>query len=127
MWNVLSGGPGFESQAEANSELNALLLIWTDQDNLIPFSCKLPSFHSMGFDVSATLISLGIIGGIFTIASRRYSSSSPKIHFAPNPAVLPVRKNEESKEVEYLSIRTLLETRCKSLFTEFRPLWWLSR
>jgi hypothetical protein len=79
-------------------------------------------------EVPATLIGLGIlIGGIFSVASRRYSSSSPEIHFAPNPAVFPVRMNEESKEVEYISIRTLLETRCKSLFTEFHPLWWLSK
>jgi hypothetical protein len=84
----------------------------------------------MVLEVPATtlILSLGIIGGIFSVARRRYdSSSSPEIHFAPDPAVLPVRKNEESKEVEYVSIRTLLETRCKSLFTEFHPLWWLSK
>ena len=82
------------------------------------------SSFAMGFEVPATLISLGIL---FSVARRLYSGSSTEIHFAPNPAVLPVRKNEESKETEYVSLRTLLETRCKSLFTEFRPLWWLSK
>ena len=81
----------------------------------------------MVLEVPAILISLGLIGGIFSAAGRRYSSSSPEIHFAPNPAVLPIRKDDESKEVEYISIRTLLETRCKGLFTEFRPLWWLPK
>lgn len=102
-------------------------LIRTDQDYLIPFSCKLSSSYSMGLQVPATLISLGIIGGILSVASRRYLNSTPEIHFAPNPAVLSVRKDEESKEVECISIRTLLETRCRSLFTDFRPLWWLPK
>ena len=96
--------------------------------NAIPFlSCKLSSYHSMGLEVPATLISIGLLG--FSAASRRFSSSSssPEIHFGPNPAALPVRKNKESKEVEYISIRTLLETRCKSLYTDFHPLWWLSK
>jgi uncharacterized protein len=79
----------------------------------------------MGFEVPATLISLGIIGGIFSIARKHHSSLSPEIHFASNPAVLLVRKDKDPKEVEYVSIRTLLETRCKSLFTEFHSLWWL--
>ena len=83
--------------------------------------------YSMGLEIPATLISLGLISGIISSAGRRYSKSSPEIHFAPNPAVLPVRKDGESKEVEYISIRTLLETRCKSLFTDFHPLWWLSK
>jgi len=82
----------------------------------------------MRFEVPAALISLGIL---FSVTSKRYysssKSSSTEIHFAPNPAVLPVRKkDEESKEVEHISIRTLVETRCKSLFIEFRPMWWLS-
>lgn len=80
----------------------------------------------MGLEVPASLISLGLIGGIFTFASDYYSSSPPEIHFASDPAVLRVRKDKDSNEIEYVSIRTLLETRCKSLFTEFRPLWWLS-
>jgi len=80
----------------------------------------------MGLQIPASLITLGIIGGIFSVASNYHSSSSPEIHFAPKPAILPVRKDKESNEIEYISIRTLLETRCKSLFTDFRPLWWLS-
>ncbi|KAF8798005.1 AB-hydrolase YheT [Phlegmacium glaucopus] len=79
----------------------------------------------MGIEIPASLIGLGLLGGIFSVASNHYSNSSPEIHFASKPAILPVRKDKESNEVQYISIRTLLETRCKSLFSDFRPLWWL--
>ena len=81
----------------------------------------------MGLQVAASLISLGLLGGVFSLASNHYSSSLPDVQFAPKPAVLRVKKDKESNETEFISIRTLLETRCKSLFTEFRPLWWLSK
>ncbi|KAF8163282.1 AB-hydrolase YheT [Crassisporium funariophilum] len=71
-----------------------------------------------------SLIGLGIMGGFFSFASSRYTDTYPIVHFPSKPADIPVRK-DNSDEIEYVSIRSLLETRCKSLFTEFRPLWWL--
>jgi hypothetical protein len=52
---------------------------------------------------------------------------TPTVHFAEKPALLSVQKNTETDgaEAELLSLRVLLETRCPSIFTEFKPLWWL--
>ncbi|RXW24113.1 hypothetical protein EST38_g1711 [Candolleomyces aberdarensis] len=49
----------------------------------------------------------------------------PTVHFAEKPALLPVKKQTETDGTDLLSLQELLETRCPSLFTEFKPLWWL--
>ncbi|PPQ79112.1 hypothetical protein CVT24_012787 [Panaeolus cyanescens] len=49
--------------------------------------------------------------------------SYPIIHFAEEPAELEVKTEDGS---EKLSLRTLIETRCQSLFTSFQPLWWMA-
>ncbi|RDB21060.1 hypothetical protein Hypma_011583 [Hypsizygus marmoreus] len=41
------------------------------------------------------------------------------------PALVTVRKGNDSNETDEVSLRALVESRCKSLFTEFHPLWWL--
>lgn len=51
----------------------------------------------------------------------------PEVHFADNPAQLDVLKGDDSNELERVSFKALLETRCKSLFTPFRPVWWLPK
>lgn len=68
---------------------------------------------------------LAVMGVLYTVASKGWPSRYPLIHFSSNPAVITVKKHKGSDEVERISLRTLVETRCKSLFTEFRPLWWL--
>ncbi|KAF8902108.1 AB-hydrolase YheT [Gymnopilus junonius] len=65
------------------------------------------------------------MGAILSVASKAYSHYYPTIHFASKPALLKVRKHDGSNEVEEVSIKALLETKCPSLWSEFRPLWWL--
>jgi hypothetical protein len=54
-------------------------------------------------------------------------ASPTTVHFASKPAVLTVKKTENPDQVEQLSLRELLESRCTSLFTGFSPLWWLPK
>ena len=59
------------------------------------------------------------------------NGNSTQIHFSPKPAVVAIRKRENRKDrdaddgIEHVSLQHLVETRCKSLFTDFRPLWYL--
>ncbi|KAJ3517143.1 hypothetical protein NLJ89_g687 [Agrocybe chaxingu] len=67
------------------------------------------------------------MGGFFSLASGLWQSDDmPEVHFPEKPALIAVKNGDKSDEVEHISLRTLLETRCKTLFTPFRPLWWLS-
>ncbi|KAF9464677.1 AB-hydrolase YheT [Collybia nuda] len=72
-----------------------------------------------------SLVALSFMGAFFSAASIGLPDKTPLIHFSPKPAVVTVRKSKNSNQVERQSLRTLVETKCKSLFTEFRPLWWL--
>ncbi|KAF8894594.1 AB-hydrolase YheT [Infundibulicybe gibba] len=72
-----------------------------------------------------SIVGLSFMGAFFTLATKVYPDNSPIVRFSPDPAIITVRKSADSDETEQVSIRTLVETRCKSLFTEFRPIWWL--
>jgi uncharacterized protein len=56
---------------------------------------------------------------------KRYGITITLLHFPPQPAILAVRKQQGSEDVEYVSLQTLVESRCPSLFAAFRPAWWL--
>ncbi|KAG5353932.1 hypothetical protein C0989_011420 [Termitomyces sp. Mn162] len=73
-----------------------------------------------------SLVGLGFMGALFSIASHGLPDKTPLIHFAPKPALLSARKSKDSDETEEISFRTLVESRCPSLFTQFHPIWWLS-
>jgi hypothetical protein len=79
----------------------------------------------MGALVSTLLVTA--MGTLYSIASRFSSGGKPIVHFAPKPALLQAKKRKDSDEVEELSLQILLETRCPSLFSEFRPVWWLAK
>lgn len=76
-----------------------------------------------------SVIGLDFISASFSTAvtSTGLTENSPSIHFSESskPSVLAVRKDRHSNDVEHISLQELVETRCKSLFTEFRPIWWL--
>ncbi|KAG6832398.1 hypothetical protein H0H92_002666 [Tricholoma furcatifolium] len=72
-----------------------------------------------------SVIGLGFMGAFFSIASHGTPERTPLIHFSTKPTVLSVKKSKDSNETEQVSFRTLVESRCKSLFTPFHPLWWL--
>lgn len=67
------------------------------------------------------------MGAVLSLTSKLSASGSPIIHFADKPATLRVKKSDGSHDVDELSIKTLLETRCPSLFSHFKPLWWLPK
>lgn len=50
-------------------------------------------------------------------------SPYPEYAFGPTPTVVTARIND--KETEQISIKTLLETKCPSLFSAFHPAWYL--
>ncbi|TFK42604.1 Alpha/Beta hydrolase protein [Crucibulum laeve] len=72
-----------------------------------------------------SVVTLGAMAAFFALGSSNYSDRQPVVHFPTQPAVLAVKKAKDLDEVEHVSLRTLIETRCQSLFTEFHPLWWL--
>jgi len=65
------------------------------------------------------------MGALFSIASHGMPDRTPLIHFSPKPAHVAVKKCKDTDETEQISLRTLVESRCQSLFTEFHPIWWL--
>jgi len=75
----------------------------------------------------AALLVLAVMGAALSFATKAYSPEFPTVHFDSTPALLPVKKGKDEDEIEHVSIKTLLETRCPSLFTSFKPLWWLSK
>jgi len=54
-----------------------------------------------------------------------FSGGLPEYRFPEKPAILTVRNPDGSPGVEKIDMQTLLKTRCQSLFTSFKPLWWL--
>ena len=75
----------------------------------------------------AALLSLAVMGAVLSFATKAYSPEFPTVHFDSTPALLPVKKSGDKDEIELVSIKSLLETRCPNLFTPFKPLWWLSK
>ncbi|KAF8959066.1 AB-hydrolase YheT [Flammula alnicola] len=71
-----------------------------------------------------SVLVVAFMGAVLSFTSKAHAQGFPMVHFAPKPALLRVKKGG-SDEVEEVSIKTLLETRCPSLFSEFRPIWWL--
>ena len=65
--------------------------------------------------------------GAFLSTRPASDSNDTTVHFASKPAVLTVKKTDNPDQVEHLSLRELLETRCTSLFTAFSPPWWLPK
>ncbi|PPQ78077.1 hypothetical protein CVT25_015611 [Psilocybe cyanescens] len=75
--------------------------------------------------VLLSVVGLILMGTFFSFARSSSSNNQPVVHFDKKPAVLTVKKRDGSGDTEQVSIKVLLETRCKSLFSEFHPLWWL--
>ncbi|KAF9005631.1 AB-hydrolase YheT [Cyathus striatus] len=65
------------------------------------------------------------MGAVLSIWPARALATQPIVHFAPKPALLAVKKDQNNTAPEELSIRTLIETRCTSLLRPFNPPWWL--
>jgi len=73
------------------------------------------------------LIVARLMGAFLSTRPASDDSNHTTVHFASKPAILTVKKTENPDQVEHLSLRELLETRCTSLFTAFSPLWWLPK
>ncbi|KAJ6531865.1 AB-hydrolase YheT [Mycena capillaripes] len=58
--------------------------------------------------------------------SPSLGKTSTKLHFAPEPAYVLFQSGDDSgARPRAVSLRELVESRCKSLSTKFRPSWWL--
>ncbi|KAJ7494802.1 hypothetical protein B0H11DRAFT_2003432, partial [Mycena galericulata] len=49
----------------------------------------------------------------------------PVIHFPKDALHLRVRKIDSRTEIEKSTLKELVQSRCGSLFTPYRPTWWL--
>lgn len=82
-----------------------------------------------------SLIGLSLISAFFTISSSVVNDKPTLIRFPSKPAVLAVKKRRNGdqkdagaaspEDIEHVSLRHLVETRCQSLFQDFRPIWYL--
>lgn len=86
-------------------------------------------FDTMPFPFFA---GLAILAGFLLLLWAMTPVFNPKTTFATfrfslHPSLVPVRKDDSRDRVEYVSFKTLLETRCPSLFLGYRPLWWIAK
>ncbi|KAI0374786.1 AB-hydrolase YheT [Pilatotrama ljubarskyi] len=63
------------------------------------------------------------MGAFFSLFSAAYYI--PKLYFGSVPATVAARSSGSSKAVERVTLRDFIQLRCPSLFTQFRPAWWL--
>ncbi|CAL1704788.1 unnamed protein product [Somion occarium] len=63
------------------------------------------------------------MGSFFSFLTAAYYV--PKLYFASSPAVVAVRKTFNGKQVDRISLRDLVQARCPSLLSPFKPVWWL--
>ncbi|KAI0637069.1 AB-hydrolase YheT [Trametes polyzona] len=63
------------------------------------------------------------MGVFFSLLSAAYYM--PKLYFGFVPATVAARSAKSSKAIERITLRDFIQTRCPSLFQEFRPAWWL--
>ena len=59
------------------------------------------------------------------VLSSQASARLPRVHFSSPQVYVSVRKSGDPESTERTSLRALLESKCPSLFSEFRPAWWL--
>ncbi len=78
-------------------------------------------------DIMSILVGLGILAVLLaSVATFLASMTAPTVRFGLKPAMLEVKTRKDGdKRTECLSLQELLETRCQSLFTVFKPVWWL--
>jgi hypothetical protein len=78
-----------------------------------------------------TVLGLSLLSAFLTISIGIGKGRTTVIHFSTKPAIVAVRKQGSGRDsgmdygIENTSLRKLVEDRCKSLFMDFRPLWYL--
>jgi hypothetical protein len=77
-------------------------------------------------DVMSFIVGLGILAVLLAMVTFHASRTAPTVRFGLKPAILEVKTRKDGdKRTERLSLQELLETRCQSLFSVFKPVWWL--
>ena len=72
------------------------------------------------------LVGLGILVMLLSAATFLAPRTAPTVRFGLKPAILEVKtRRDGDKWTERRSLQELLETRCQSLFSVFKPVWWL--
>lgn len=88
-----------------------------------------PTWRQVGYwSTLDVLTSRGCVrNSSFKMTRVNNLSKASLIHFSSKSARLRVRSDKNSDEVEHVSLQRLVETRCRSLFSPFKPVWWLRR
>ncbi|KIL69730.1 hypothetical protein M378DRAFT_156964 [Amanita muscaria Koide BX008] len=73
----------------------------------------------------SALVSAAVLSAFFIIAYSYMSTTTSIIRSAPKTVSLTVRKRGSNKQTEQASLLDLLRTRCPSIFSDFKPAWWL--
>ena len=60
-----------------------------------------------------------------SMGSSHSSTRATRVNFAPTPVQVQVHSDAKGTDDEPISLRDLIETKCPSLFAEFRPAWYL--
>ena len=93
--------------------------------NFIKQGASIDGFAWLTDFLAVNLVGLGALAAAVTIAAHFPSGKHPVVHFPSNTALLSVRSEDSPGGIENVSLKKLLEIRCKSLFQEFKELWWL--
>jgi hypothetical protein len=78
-----------------------------------------------------SVIGLSLMSAFLIILTSVGKDRTTLIRFASKPAVVTVRKQDSGKDseaddgIENVTLQKLVENKCKCLFTDFRPLWYL--
>ena len=84
------------------------------------------SLHRLFPDIMSILVGFGILAMVLAVTPFLASRAAPTVRFGLKPAILEVKTRKDGdKRTERLSLQELLETRCQSLFSVFKPVWWL--
>jgi len=84
-----------------------------------------------GMGTIFSVVGLGLImsAALTFVTMIMKQGRTPTIRFPSEPAFIAIRKERKDGrpggEIEYKSLRELVQSRCSSLFTEFCPLWYL--
>ncbi|KAF8654098.1 hypothetical protein AX16_003631 [Volvariella volvacea WC 439] len=82
-------------------------------------------WSSPSMSIPVSLTTLALMGAFFSVASAVLPKSRPTVHFSAKPATLAVKRASQNSGKAFISLRELVESKCSSLFTPFRPVWWL--
>ncbi len=76
-----------------------------------------------------TLPLLFALSAFFTAATQLLApkARTPIVVFPHHPSHVAVKKGPSSADSDKLSLKALVLSRCRSLFSEYKSIWWLAK